>query len=131
MGGIFGALMKLIGGGAGGMLGGASGGSGGGGLGGLMGGGGEGGGASMGTLMGSMGGGGGGGGDKPYKDTKEDDYALSMRPLSLYKDMQTPTAELSSLNGLTGLANQNQPRVLKQQIPNGVIQMMLQRMRGY
>lgn len=128
MGGIFGALMKLIGGGAGGMLGGASGGSGasgGGGLGGLMGG--E-GGASMGTLMGSMG---GGGGDKPYKDTKEDDYALSMRPLSLYKDMSTPTAELSSLNGLTGLANNNQPRVINQPIPNGVIQMMLQRMRGY
>lgn len=130
MGGIFGALMKLIGGGVD-QFGATS--TGKIGPGGVPGGGGS---LdamqnmpSMGTLMGSMGGGGGGG--KPYKDTKEDDYALSMRPLSLYKDMQTPTAELSSLNGLTGLANQNQPRVLKQQIPNGVIQMMLQRMRGY
>jgi len=83
---------------------------------------------SMGALMGSMGGGGGG---KPYKDTKEDDYALSMRPLSLYQDMSTPAQGLPMLNGLTGLANNNQPRVIKQPIPNGVIQMMLQRMRGY
>lgn len=130
MGGIFEALMKMLGGVSGGLdaFGATS--SGKVGPGGVLGGGGEfgtaQGGPSMGALMGSMG---GGGGSKPYKDTKEDDYALSMRPLSLYQDMSTPAQGLPMLNGLTGLANQNQQR--RPQIPNSLLQAMLQRMRSY